>query len=65
MYRIAFGLVFMVIFGVIGLGIYLVIDSSSLPSVHLEQRIDRDGREMIPHDFNHDGKITGDIEMGS
>lgn len=28
-------------------------------------RIDIDGRPMLPRDFNGDGVITGDIEMGS
>lgn len=27
--------------------------------------IDRDGRWMTPQDLNGDGKITGDIELGS
>lgn len=28
-------------------------------------RVDIDGRVMVPSDLNGDGKITGDIEMGS
>lgn len=28
-------------------------------------RVDVDGRVMVPQDLNGDGRITGDIEMGS